>query len=253
MVQPIDKLLSWKNLMLMTMAFTFILAPLGTPPLIAMGIAAISFALWHIDKDVANPNNIAKRKVAFIFSLCLGCAFGLGSAPYVIPGATKLGMLLFPVCLSFFINYGTVLGWWTFTGGFVTLLLSVIPAMAIGRNPGINMLISFIVSSAVYAWLVADNKNKKEPWMVWQSAYIGLMVGSAIDFIMGSPRGNMDLLQNIIEFYQSGGQISSFAGSIIGTADVPMGIIWLVYFITWILSFIPGALPYGWDTLFKVK
>jgi hypothetical protein len=253
MVQTIDKLLSWKNLMLMTMAFTFILAPLGTPPLVGMGIAAISFALWHIDDDVADPKNITKRKVAFIFSLCLGCFFGLLSTLFPIPGATKLGMLLFPVCLAFFINYGTVLGWWSFTGGFVTLLLSVVPAMAIGRNPGINMLVSFIVSSAVYALLVGDNKNTKEPWMVWQSAYIGIMIGSFVDIIMGSPRGNMDLLQNIIEFYKSGGQFSSFAGSIISTADVPMGIIWLVYFITWILSFIPGALPYGWDTLFKVK
>ena len=253
MVQPIDKLLSWKNLMLMTMAFTFILAPLGTPPLVAMGIAAISFSLAHIDEDVANPKNITKRKVAFITSLCLGCFFGLMSTQISIPGATKLGMLLFPVCLAFFINYGTVLGWWTFTGGFVSLLLSVIPAMVIGRNPGINMLVSFIVSSAVYALLVGDNKNTKESWMIWQSAYIGLMIGSFVDIMMGSPRGNMDLLQNIIEFYKSGGQFSSFAGSIISTADVPMGIIWLVYFITWILSFIPGALPYGWDTLFKVK
>jgi len=253
MVQPIDKLLSWKDLMLMAMAFTFIAAPLGTPPIVAMGVAALSFALWQINKKVANPKNVTERKVAFLFSLYLGCAFAAISTQFLIPGATYIGMFLFPVCLAFFINYGTVLGWWKLTAGLFTLLLSVVPAMAIGRYPGFNMLISFVVSSGVYALFGLDKKIKKEPWMVWLSALIGLMIGSFAVSMMPGSQGNMDFLENVIDFVSSGGSLSSLSSKFIEIFDIPMGIMLVVYFITWILTFIPGALPYGWDTLFKVK
>jgi len=157
------------------------------------------------------------------------------------------------ICLSFFINYGTVLGWWTPTGGLVTLLISIIPAMAIRRNVGINILVSFIVSSSVYALLVGDNKNKKEPWMVGQSAYIGIMIGSAVALALPSSGDviSSKTKQKILE--QTGLSSDIFAKSGEGAINSMALVVWFVYFIIWILTHVPGALPYGWDTLFKYK
>ena len=254
MVQPIDKLLSWRDLIFMTMAFTFILAPLGMPPIVAVGVAVLSFALWQMNKKVADPKNVTERKVAFLFSLFVGCAFGLISLQFLIPDASYIGTFLFPVCLAFFINYGTVLGWWKLTAGLFTLLLSVVPAIVIGSYPGFNMLISVIISSCVYALFGLDKNIKKEPWMVSLSAIIGMMIGSFAAFMVPGSHGNMDLLENLIEFASSGGQFSSLISEkVIESFDFPMAIMWVIYLVIGILTFIPGALPYGWDTLFKVK
>jgi len=173
-----------------------------------------------------------------------------------------LGAIMTAICLAFFINYGMVLGWWTPTGGLVTLLFSIIPAVLIGKNIGITIIVSFITSSSVYAWLVADNKNRKEPWMIWQSTYIGLMMGSAVGLLLPtSDEYNQEL----------GKQKSQPPGVLKVSLDVPGGIskedqttlmyrgidgmsavLWAVYLIIWVLTFVPGALPYGWNALYNV-
>lgn len=272
---PINNLLSWKNLMLMTLGFSFIVAPLGIPPFIGMLVAALIFGLSHIDEKVRDPKNKKERQEAFIASLVFGL---LGS--YIAAGALifyggsgtfsgfgnlsvaagggiiaglGLGVIMTAICLSFFINYGTVLGWWTPTGGLVTLLISIIPAMAIRRNAGINILTSFIVSSFVYSILVRDNKNKKEPWMVGQSAYIGIMVGTAVALALPSSGDVIPPKTKQMILEQTGLSSDIFAKSGEGAINSMALVMWFVYFIIWILTHVPGALPYGWNTLFKYK
>ena len=271
---PINNLLSWKNLMLMTLGFSFIVAPLGIPPFIGMLVAALIFGLSHIDEKVRNPKNKKERQEAFIASLVFGLLGSYIAAWFLLAQGLKqsegignlsvaagggiiaglgLGVIMTAICVSFFINYGTVLGWWTPTGGLVTLLISIIPAMAIRRNVGINILVSFIVSSFVYALLVGDNKNKKEPWMVGQSAYIGIMIGSAVALALPSSGDviSSETKQKILE--QTGLSSGIFAKSGEGAINSMALVVWFVYFIIWILTHVPGALPYGWDTLFKYK
>jgi len=271
---PINNLLSWKNLMLMTLGFSFIVAPLGIPPFIGMLVAALIFGLSHIDEKVRNPKNKKERQEAFIASLVFGLLGSYIAAWFLLAQGLKqsegignlsvaagggiiaglgLGVIMTAICVSFFINYGTVLGWWTPTGGLVTLLISIIPAMAIRRNVGINILVSFIVSSSVYALLVGDNKNKKEPWMVGQSAYIGIMIGSAVALALPSSGDviSSKTKQKILE--QTGLSSDIFAKSGEGAINSMALVVWFVYFIIWILTHVPGALPYGWDTLFKYK
>ena len=274
---PINNLLSWKNLMLMTLGFSFIVAPLGIPPFIGMLVAALIFGLSHIDEKVRNPKNKKERQEAFIASLVFGLLgsyiaawvllaqglkqsegfSGFGNLSVAAGGGIiaglGLGVIMTAICLSFFINYGTVLGWWTPTGGLVTLLISIIPAMAIRRNAGINILTSFIVSSSVYALLVGDNKNKKEPWMVGQSAYIGIMVGTAVALALPSSGDVIPPKTKQMILEQTGLSSDIFAKSGEGAINSMALVIWLVYFIIWILTHVPGALPYGWDTLFKYK
>ena len=274
---PINNLLSWKNLMLMTLGFSFIVAPLGIPPFIGMLVAALIFGLSHIDEKVRNPKNKKERQEAFIASLVFGLLGSYIAAWFLLAQGLKqsegfsgfgnlsvaagggiiaglgLGVIMTAICVSFFINYGTVLGWWTPTGGLVTLLISIIPAMAIRRNVGINILVSFIVSSSVYALLVGDNKNKKEPWMVGQSAYIGIMIGSAVALALPSSGDviSSKTKQKILE--QTGLSSDIFAKSGEGAINSMALVVWFVYFIIWILTHVPGALPYGWDTIFRIK
>jgi len=274
---PINNLLSWRDLILMTLGFSFIVAPLGIPPFIGMLVAALIFGLSHIDEKVRNPKNKKERQEAFIASLVFGLLGSYIAAWFLLAQGLKqsegfsgfgnlsvaagggiiaglgLGVIMTAICLSFFINYGTVLGWWTPTGGLVTLLISIIPAMAIRRNAGINILTSFIVSSFVYALLVGDNKNKKEPWMVGQSAYIGIMVGTAVALALPSSGDVIPLKTKQMILEQTGLSSDIFAKSGEGAINSMALVIWFVYFIIWILTHVPGALPYGWDTLFKYK
>lgn len=274
---PINNLLSWKNLMLMTLGFSFIVAPLGIPPFIGMLVAALIFGLSHIDEKVRDPNNKKERQEAFIASLVFGLLGSYIAAWFLLAQGLKqsegfsgfgnlsvaagggiiaglgLGVIMTAICLSFFINYGTVLGWWTPTGGLVTLLISIIPAMAIRRNAGINILTSFIVSSFVYSILVWDNKNKKEPWMVGQSAYIGIMVGTAVALALPSSGDVIPPKTKQMILEQTGLSSDIFAKSGEGAINSMALVIWFIYFIIWILTHVPGALPYGWNTLFKYK
>jgi len=258
-------------------------APLGgIPPIIGMLVAVIFFGFSNISKEVRESVNIkgkrdvTQRRAAFIGCLVVGVvvsyvvawvllAYGLKqsegfsgfgemsvAAGGGIIAGLGLGVIMTAVCLSFFINYGTVLGWWTPTGGLVTLLISIIPARMIGRNVGINMLVSFMVSSFVYAGLVRDNKNKKEPWMVGQSAYIGIIAGTAMALCL--PSSNVLIPPKTKQMIlDTGLGLDIFAKSGEGAINSLALVIWFVYFIIWILTHIPGALPYGWDTLFKVK
>ena len=266
---------------MMTMAFSVLVAPLGgIPPIAGMLIAVIFFGFSNINKEVRESVNekgkrdVTQRRAAFIGCLVVGVVVsyvfpalilsmssgkfeGFGNMSVAAGGGIiaglGLGVIMTAICLVFFINYGTVLGWWTPTGGLVTLLISIIPAWMIGRNVGINILTSFIVSSSVYSILVRDNKNKKEPWMVGQSAYIGIMIGSAVALALPSSGDviSSETKQKILE--QTGLSSGIFAKSGEGAINSMALVVWFVYFIIWILTHVPGALPHGWDTLFKYK
>ena len=280
---PLKNYLSWADLIMMTLGFSFPTAVLGFPPFVGIFFAAIIFGLSYIDENVANPKNKDQRYAAFLTSLIIGTLgsyiaagalfyvgsrtfsgfgnFSLAAGGGIIAGL-GLGVIMTAICLAFFVNYGTALGWWTPTGGLVTLLVSIIPAMAIGKNMGINILTSFIVSSSVYSILVRDNQNKKEPWMVGQSAYIGIIAGTAMALCLPS---SDDALKRIGKEYnlsieevkkvvmKTGLSSDVYAKSGEGAINSLALVIWFVYFIIWILTHVPGALPHGWDTLFKYK
>jgi len=267
---PLKNYLSWADLVMMTLGFSFPTAVLGWPPFVGLIFAAIMFGFLHIDNNVKDPKNKNARYAAFLISLIIGLLGSYIAAGVLIfygssgkfgnealIGSIGFGVLVFGTCLSFFINYGTVLGWWTPTGGLVTLLISIIPAMAIGKNAGINMLTSFIVSSFIYALLVADNKNKKEPWMIWQAAYIGLMAGSAAALIIPNKNSYLTIFTDVLQVISPNADKGFIKNKIYGNKDTALSgamlVVWFNYFIIWILSHIPGKLPNGWDTLFKSK
>jgi bacteriorhodopsin len=52
---------------------------------------------------------------------------------------------------------------------------------------------------------------------------------------------------------QTGLSSDIFAKSGEGAINSMSLVIWFIYFIIWILTHVPGALPYGWNTLFKYK
>jgi hypothetical protein len=270
---PLKNYLSWADLIMMTLGFSFPTAVLGFPPFVGIFFAAIIFGLSYIDENVANPKNKDQRYAAFLTSLIIGTLgsyiaagalfyggsrtfsgfgnFSLAAGGGIIAGL-GLGVIMTAICLAFFVNYGTALGWWTPTGGLVTLLVSIIPAMAIGKNVGINILTSFIVSSSVYSILVRDNQNKKEPWMVGQSAYIGIIAGTAMALCL--PSSNVLIPPKTKQMIlDTGLGLDIFAKSGEGAINSLALVIWFVYFIIWILTHVPGALPHGWDTLFKYK
>jgi hypothetical protein len=263
----IDNNLEWRDLIMMTMGFSVLVAPLGgIPPLFGIAAAALWFGFSNINNDVRNPPvrkgkpDNTQRRAAFIGCLVVGVV-----ASYVSPillatldvdvddvgdvgiiAGVGLGVIMTAICLAFFINYGMVLGWWTPTGGLVTLLISIIPARIIGKNAGINIIVSFLVSSFVYALLVADNKNKKEPWMIGQSAYIGLMAGSAAALLLPT---SSQIIKGLSE--KAKGE-SEFALKVTeGGIQLMAVVMWFIYFIIWTLTFVPGALPYGWNALFN--
>jgi len=262
----IDNNLEWRDLIMMTMGFSVLVAPLGgIPPLFGIAAAALWFGFSNINNDVRNPPvrkgkpDNTQRRAAFIGCLVVGVVVSYVSPILLatldvdvdvgeggIIAGVGLGVIMTAICLAFFINYGMVLGWWTPTGGLVTLLISIIPARIIGKNAGINIIVSFLVSSFVYALLVADNKNKKEPWMIGQSAYIGLMAGSAAALLLPT---SSQIIKGLSE--KAKGE-SEFALKVTeGGIQLMAVVMWFIYFIIWTLTFVPGALPYGWNALFN--
>lgn len=369
---PINKLLTWKNLALMSMGFTFPAGIFGLPPLIAAAVSCIIFGMSYLDPSVANPNNKKERKAAFIASLVLGVLAGYASMFFVgglaafIPPHIKL--VVIAISVMAFTSYGAKLGWWSlktgpleifpnqfinwrdlflltmaltsplaiidsgtatvagaivstifyaittifkdnfdkkvsfvtslaagvvasmvivtktskqngFTfaspvfaialsflinyiatmfdvpiaGGLITLLFSIIPALAVGKNVGLNMLVSSVVSTMVYIWLVKDAKNKREEWMWPQSAYIGMLVGSSVAIFTDglAPTDLMSKAKALIgtNVFPSMDSVSE----VVAPFNLVTSYLWVIYLVIWILIQAKVPMPYKWNTLFDVK
>lgn len=369
---PLNNLLTWKDLALMSMGFTFPAGILGLPPIASIVISCIIFGLSCLDPSVANPNNKKERKAAFIASLVLGVVAGYVSVIFTgkysenVPLPIKLVMIAISVMA--FTSYGEKLGWWslktgplnwipnqlinwrdlflvtmalasplaifdsgiatvsgaivatifyaitsifkdnfdnkvsfitsvvagvisslmivtktskqngfTFSspvfaialsflinyfatlfdlpiaGGLITLLFSIIPALAVGKNVGLNMLISSVISTLVYIWLVKDAKNKREEWMWPQSAYIGMLVGSSVAIFLDSFVSD-DLISKAkeltgIDVFPGMGGVSE----VIAPFNTVTSYFWIIYLVIWILIQAKAPMPYKWNTLFDVK
>ena len=83
---PLNKLLTWKDLALMSMGFTFPAGMFGLPPLIAAAVSCIIFGISYLDPSVANPKNKKERKAALIASLVIGVLAGYASTIVVGSG-----------------------------------------------------------------------------------------------------------------------------------------------------------------------
>jgi len=367
---PINKLLTLKDLALMSMGFTFPVGIFGFPPLVAFAVSCIIFGISYLDPSVANPKNIEERKVAFITSLVIGVLVGYVSTIYFAPLASvtppPLILTVLAISVMAFTSYGSKLGWWSlksgplewfpnqwvnwrdlflfvmaFTfplaifdsgvstvlgaivatifyaitsifkfdkkvsfitslvagvvaalailtqtyketgfefaspvfaialsffinymsiafdvpiaGGLITLLFSIIPALAVRKNIGLNMLISSIVSTVVYFLLVKDAKNKREPWMWTQSAYIGMLIGSSVAIFTKGLTPD-DLISKSKELMGAGVLPSSDSVSeIVAPFNLVTSYLWLIYLVIWIMTQAKAPMPYKWNTLFKVK
>ena len=369
---PINKLLTWKDLALMSMGFTFPVGIFCWPPLIAAAVSCIIFGISHLDPSTANPKNKKERKAAFIASLVIGVLAGYVSTIYFGPLASvtppPLILVVLAISVMAFTSYGSKLGWWSlksgplkwfpnqwvnwrdlflfamaFTfplaifdsgvatvsgaivatifyaitsifkdnfdkkvsfitslvagivaalaivtktynetgstfaspvfaialsffinymsiafdvpiaGGLITLLFSIIPALAVRKNIGLNMLISSIVSTIVYFWLVKDAKNKREPWMWTQSAYIGMLIGSSVA-IFTKGLAPADLINKSKELMGAGVLPSSDSVSeIVAPFNLVTSYLWMIYLVIWIMTQAKAPMPYKWNTLFKVK
>jgi hypothetical protein len=246
---PINNLLSWKNLMLMTLGFSFIAAPLGVPPLLGILVAALIFGLSHIDEKVRDPNNKKERQEAFISSLVFGLVASYGflalmlitMSPSEYSELFKFGGIIFPICLMFFVNYGVSLGWWPSPSIFyVSMLVSMVPALLLHTKIGMvgpNVIISSLVASIVYAILIGETKGKPEPWMKWQAIYIGILAGSAsavgLNFLVKKLESPFDELLMVVDGY--------------------VGFSWFLVFLMWILVQAKAPMPHKWDTIFQIK
>ncbi len=368
---PIEKLLTWKDLALMSMGFTFPAGIFGLPPLIAAAVSCIIFGISYLDPSVANPKNKKERKAAFIASLVIGVLAGyastivVGSLAAVIPPqitlvvvaisvmaftsyGSKLGWwslktgplewfpkqwvnsgdlflfamaLTFPlaifdsgaatiagaivatifyaiisifkdnfdkkvsfitslvagiiaslyiltktynvagstfaspvfaIALSFFINYMSIMFDVPIAGGLITLLFSILPALAVGKNIGLNMLISTVVSMGVYILLVKDAKNKREEWMWPQSAYIGMLIGSSVAIFMEG-LAPTELISKSKELIGAGVPSMDSVSEVVAPFNMVTSYLWVIYLVIWILTQAKAPMPYKWNTLFNVK
>ena len=369
---PIEKLLTWKDLALMSMGFTFPTGIFGLPPLIAAAVSCIIFGISYLDPSVANPKNKKERKAAFIASLVIGVLAGYASAIYVGSLAAvippQITLVVVAISVMAFTSYGSKLGWWSLktgplewfpkqwvnsgdlflfamaltfplaifdsgaatiagaivatifyaitnifkdnfdkkvsfitslvagiiaslyiltktynetgrtlispvfaialsffinymsivfdvpiAGGLITLLFSILPALAVGKNIGLNMLISTVVSTGVYILLVKDAKNKRKEWMWPQSAYIGMLIGSSVAIFMEG-LAPTDLMSKAKELFgmdvlPSMGDVSE----VVAPFNMVTSYLWVIYLVIWILTKAKAPMPYKWNTLFNVK
>jgi len=258
---PINNLLSWKNLMLMTLGFSFIAAPLGVPPLLGILVAALIFGLSHIVEEVRDPKNKKERQEAFISSLVFGLVASYGflammlitMSPSEYSELFKFGGIIFPICLMFFVNYGVSLEWWPSPSIFyVSMLVSMVPALLLHTKVGMvgpNVIISSLVASIVYAILIGETKGKPEPWMKWQAIYIGILAGSAsavgLHFLINSLKGEQE--------QEGQGSDDDPFDELLMTTDGYVGFSWFLVFLMWILVQAKAPMPHKWDTIFQIK
>ena len=286
----INKLLTWRDLILMTLAFSLPYSPTGWGPVFAIAISSILFGFSNISKEVRESVNqkgkpdITQRRAAFIGCLVTGVVMGIMSlagivflgGPFLYQGdmlyiSLGLAVLLAPLCLLFFISYGVSLGWWDHPSIFyVTFLSSIITAGIVGSqvgNIGINMIVSSLISSIVYGILVGETKNKKEPWMKWQAIYMGILIGGA------SAVGVNVLMKYVKEGQKSPEQkqaeeLAKTSGIMLPTpppskdeemfkkimkgVDGASVYTWVILFIFWTLTVSKVDMPPGWDKMFIV-
>jgi len=286
----INKLLTWRDLILMTLAFSFPYSITGWGPVLAIVISSIFFGFSNINKEVRESVNesgkpdVTQRRAAFIGCLVTGLVGGIallagfiafggqflyqGDMLYISLG---LGVLLAPLCLLFLISYGVSLGWWDHPSIFyVTFLSSIITAGIVGTqvgNIGLNMIVSSLISSIVYSILVGETKKKKEPWMKWQAIYMGMLLGAA------SAVGVSVLMKYVAEGQKSPEQkqaeaLAKSTGMVLPPSppskqeemfNLMMKVIdggsvytWVILFIFWTLSVAKVDMPPGWDKMFIV-
>ena len=239
---------NWRDLFLLTMALTFPLAIFdgGVANIAGAVVAIIFYAITTIFKDNFD------KKVSFITSLVAGVVSSL----YILTRTTSVPAFtspVFAIALSFFINYAATAFDLPIAGGLITLLFSIIPALAVGKNIGLNMLISSLVSMGVYILLVKDAKNKREEWMWTQSAYIGMLIGSSVAiFTEGlAPTDLMSKAKELIgmDVFPSMGDVSE----VIAPFNMVTSYLWVIYLVIWILTQVKAPMPYKWNTLFNVK
>ena len=366
---PLNKLLTWKDLALMSMGFTFPAGMFGLPPLIAAAVSCIIFGISHASPKVANPKDKVDRKAAFIASLVIGVLAGyastivVGSLAAVIP--PQITLVVVAISVMAFTSYGSKLGWWSLktgplewfpeqwvnsgdlflfamaltfplaifdsgaatiagaivatifyaiisifednfdkkvsfitslvagiiaslyiltktisepafaspvfaialsffinymsivfdvpiAGGLITLLFSILPALAVGKNIGLNMLISTVVSMGVYILLVKDAKNKREEWMWPQSAYIGMLIGSSVA-IFTEGLAPTELISKSKELIGAGVPSMDSVSEVVAPFNMVTSYLWVIYLVIWILTQAKAPMPYKWNTLFNVK
>jgi len=266
---PIDRLLTFRDLILMTLGFSVVAAPLGIPPIVGMLTAMVLFGFTQINRRNINVKD--EKKAMFITCLVMSViatyiAFGgtlIASNPTILVELLKFGAIVFPLCLTLFINYGVSLEWWPAPSIFYfSILVSMVPALILHNKVGMvgpNVIISSLVASSVYAILVGETKGKPEPWMKWQAVYIGIMAGSAsavgLNYMIKTLKGGQIIdITKILPGLELPG-LNTKKNPIddaLNTVNGYVGVEWLLLFLIWILVQAKVSMPYKWNTLFSV-
>ena len=244
-----DKWLNLRDVFLMTMALTFPLAIFDSGVATIWGgiVAMIFYAI-----TITFKNNFNK-KTSFITSLVAGivAALGILTKTYNLTGIT-FASPVFAIALSFYINYMSIAFDVPIAGGLITLLFSIIPALAVGKNIGLNMLISTVVSTGVYILLVKDAKNKRKEWMWPQSAYIGMLIGSSVA-IFTEGLAPAELIGKANQLIGAGVPSMDSVSEVVAPFNMVTSYLWVIYLVIWILTKAKAPMPYKWNTLFNVK
>jgi hypothetical protein len=220
----VDNWLRWRDIIFITMAFSFPLGAIdnGIGPLVAVISSSIFYGFMKIYNQDMN------KQFSFILSVIIGVAAGAMFSFKNYKGVINFGNPLFALSVVSLLNYISTVYNIPISSGIITLLFSIAPVLVIGsKNAGLSMLVSTIVSMGLMLFRPYD---KSKPWLLRQSIYVGLLVGTSVSIAMES-------------FYKN---------TIIEHLNVFMGYTWISYFVIYILSLFSGdkILPTGWYALF---
>jgi hypothetical protein len=192
-----------------------------------------------------NYNADMNERFTFLLSLIIGITCGAAITFKDFKGGFNFTSPIFVLSMVSFINYLSTLYDIPISVGVITLLFSIIPALALGKNPGLSMFVSVIVSMSVL--MISSYNKTKEKWLFNQSIYIGLLVGicTSIGIESLKPTSN-----DSVPFF--GAFLDYLWLKLNEPLNTFMIYTWIIYFVNYILSLLPGdnILPLGWKYIF---
>ena len=237
----IDKWMRWRDIIFIALALSFPLGAIdsGIGPVVSVISTLVFYGFMK------NYNADMDERFTFLLSLIIGITCGAAITFKDFKGGFNFTSPIFVLSMVSFINYLSTLYDIPISVGVITLLFSIIPALALGKNPGLSMFVSVIVSMSV---LIISSYNKtKEKWLFNQSIYIGLLVGicTSIGIESLKPTSN-----DSVPFF--GAFLDYLWLKLNEPLNTFMIYTWIIYFVNYILSLLPSdnILPLGWKYIF---
>ena len=238
----IDNWMRWRDVIFITLALSSPLGAIdnGTGSLVAAFTALVFYGFMKIYNQDMN------QKFSFILSIIIGITTGAMITFKNYKGDINYSNPIFIVSIISLINYISTIYNVPISAGIITLLFSIIPALAIGgENIGLTMFISSIVSFGIMLFVPY---NKSKPWILRQSIYVGLLVGIGTSIFTELLYTNTDKMEFSIDAFMKHIKKAYLSFHVLTPLNTIMGYTWVTYFIIYILSLFPGdkILPTGW-------